>query len=174
MSSKSNIFPVERLPEKRKDLILFEGSLKDYAEMLLKEKRGDGSVFNLGEIHETVVKELSKRNIQLADTRIIVDQHSVTKYFAHPKDRKGAVLPIVEYELIEKAAKHPLKIYEDASHGDLVYIYSYPYKEAKLIKLVIQPNYYKNGRIYNNTKSWGIIQAANLNNPTQYRLIWEQ
>ena len=103
MPSKPNRFPTEKLPEKRKDLILFEGSLKDYAEMLLKEKRGDGSVFNLGEIHETVVKELSKRNIQLADTRIIVDQHSVTKYFAHPKDRKGAVLPIVEYELIEKA-----------------------------------------------------------------------
>ena len=29
-------------------------------------------------------------------------------------------------------------------------------------------------RTYNNIKSWGIVQAANLNNPTQYRLIWEQ
>lgn len=165
---------MEAFSEKKKELILFEGSLKDYAEMLLKDKRGDGSVINLGEIHETIVKELSKKNIQLVDTRIIVDQHSVTKYFTHPKNRKGAVLPIEEYELIEKAAKKPQKIYEDASQGDLVYIYSYPYQEERLLKLVIQPNYHKNGRTYNNAKSWGIIQAANLNNPMQYRLIWEQ
>lgn len=160
--------------DKKKSLILFEGSLKDYAEMLLKEGRGDGSVISLGEIHETVTKELLKRDILLVDTRIIVDQHSVTKYFAHPKNRKGAVLPIAEYGLIENAVKNPMKIYEDASHGDLVYIYSYPYQEERLLKLVIQPNYHKNGRTYNNTKSWGIVQAANLNNPTQYRLIWEQ
>ena len=160
--------------EKRKELIVFEGSLKDYAVMLLKDKRGDGSVINLGEIHESVLKELLKKDIQLADTRIIVDQHSVTKYFAHPKNRKGAVLPIEDYGLIERAAKKPQKIYEDASHGDLVYVYSYPYQEGRLLKLVIQPNYHKNGRTYNNTKSLGIVQAANLNNPVQYRLIWEQ
>lgn len=76
--------------------------------------------------------------------------------------------------LIEEAVKMPLKIYEDASHGDLVYVYSYPYQNGKLLKLVIQPNYHKSGRTYNNIKSWGIVQAANLNNPTQYRLIWEQ
>ena len=79
-----------------------------------------------------------------------------------------------EYGLIEEAVKMPLKIYEDASHGDLVYVYSYPYQNWKLLKLVIQPNYHKSGRTYNNIKSWGIVQAANLNNPTQYRLIWEQ
>ncbi len=67
-------------------MILFGGTLKDYAEMLLKDGRGDGSVVCLGEVHETVIKELSRRDIQLADTRIIVDQHSVTKYFAHPKN----------------------------------------------------------------------------------------
>ena len=165
---------MEASAEKKKELVLFEGSLKDYAEMLLKDKRGDGSVINLGKIHEAIIKELSKRDIQLVDTRIIVDQHTVTKYFAHPKGRKGAVLPMEEYGLIENAAKKPQKIYEDASHGDLVYVYSYPYQEGRLLKLVIQPNYHKNGKTYNNTKSWGIIQAANLNNPMQYRLIWEQ
>ena len=165
---------MEASAEKKKELVLFEGSLKDYAEMLLKDKRGDGSVINLGKIHEAIIKELSKRDIQLVDTRIIVDQHTVTKYFAHPKGRKGAVLPMEEYGLIENAAKKPQKIYEDASHGDLVYVYSYPYQEGRLLKLVIQPNYHKNGKTYNNIKSWGIIQIANLINPVQYRLIWEQ
>ena len=42
--------------EKKKDLVLFEGSLKDYAEMLLKDRRGNGSVVSLGEIHEAVLK----------------------------------------------------------------------------------------------------------------------
>ena len=110
----------ESFSEKKKELVLFGGTLKDYAEMLLKDGRGDGSVVCLGEVHETVIKELSRRDIQLADTRIIVDQHSVTKYFAHPKNQKGAVLPMSEYGLIEEAVKMPLKIYEDASHGDLV------------------------------------------------------
>ena len=48
-----------------------------------------------------------------------------------------------------------------------------PYHAERLLKLVIQPNYHKNGKTYNNIKSWGIIQAANLNNPMQYRLNWE-
>ena len=91
------------------NLILFGGTLKDYAEMLLKDGRGDGSVVCLGEVHETVIKELSRRDIHLADTRIIVDQHSVTKYFAHPKNQKGAVLPMFEYGLIEEAVKMPLR-----------------------------------------------------------------
>jgi uncharacterized membrane protein len=73
---------MEASAEKKKELVLFEGSLKDYAEMLLKDKRGDGSVINLGKIHEAIIKELSKRDIQLVDTRIIVDKHTVTKYFA--------------------------------------------------------------------------------------------
>ena len=165
---------MESVCDKSKELALFDGSLREYAEMLLKKKRGDGSVISLGEIHESVVMELLKKKIILVDTRIIADQRSVTKYFSHPKNRKGAVVPIEKYELVEKAANSPQKIYEDASHGDLVYVYSYPYQEGKSLKLVIHPNYYKNGRTYNNIKSWGIIQTANLNNPTQYRLIWEQ
>ena len=165
---------MESVSDNKKELVIFEGSLKDYAEMLQKEGRGDGSVINLGEIHESIVEELLKKGIQLVDNRIIVDQHSVMKYFNHPKDKKGAVLPIEEYELVEKAAKSPQKVFEDSSHGDLVYVYSYPYQMGKALKLVIQPNYVRNGRTYNKTKSWGIIQTANLNNPKQYRLIWEQ
>ncbi len=45
----------------KKELIIFEGSLKDYAEMLRKDGRGDGSVINLGEIHESIVEELLKK-----------------------------------------------------------------------------------------------------------------
>lgn len=47
---------MEASAEKKKELVLFEGSLKDYAEMLLKDKRGDGSVINLGKIHEAIIK----------------------------------------------------------------------------------------------------------------------
>ena len=89
-------------------------------------------------------------------------------------DSFWALLPIDEYELLEKAVVNPFKLYEDATQGDLVYIYSYPYTSGKLVKLVVQPNYQKNGRTYNNAKSWGIIQEGNLNNPKQYRLIWEE
>ena len=165
---------MESVSDKKKELIIFEGSLKDYAEMLQKDGRGDGSVINLGEIHESIVEELLRKDIKLVDHRIIVDQHTVTKYFNHPKDKKGAVLPLEEYGLVEKAAKNPQEIYEDASHGDLVYVYSHPYQEGKALKLVIQPNFSRNGRTYNYIKSWGIVQNANLNNPKQYRLIWEQ
>lgn len=114
---------MKSISAKNKELILFKGTLIDFATMLLTDRRA---------------------------------------------------LPIEDYELIETAAKRPQKIYEDASHGELVYIYSYPYKPGKILKLVVQPNYSRNGKTYNNIKSWGIIQSANLNNPAQYRLIWTE
>lgn len=156
-----------------KELKIYKGSLKEYTEKLWKDKKGDGTVISLGEIHYSIVQALDKRNILLVDTRIIVDQHSATKYYTHPKARKGSTLPISDYHLIEIAIKQPFKIYEDASHGDLVYVYSYPYTKGKQIKIVIQPNYNRNGKTYNNVKSWGIVQNANLNNPVQYKLIWK-
>ena len=158
----------------KKELRIYKGSLKDYTEKLWENKCGDGTVINLGEIHEAVIKELALRNIFLKDTRVIVDQRSATKYFTHPKSQKGSLLPIDEYGLLEKVVENPFKIFEDASQGDLVYVYSYPYQKGRLIKLVVQPNYQRNGRIYNNAKSWGVIQEGNLNNPKQYRLIWER
>ena len=50
---------MEKTSDKRKEIIVFKGSLKEYAEMLLKDKRGDGSVINLGEIHESILKALT-------------------------------------------------------------------------------------------------------------------
>ena len=88
---------MKSISAKNKELILFKGTLIDFATMLLTDRRGDGSVICLGEIHEIVVKELSKKGVQLVDTRIIVDQHAVTKYFTHPKNKKGAALPIEDY-----------------------------------------------------------------------------
>ena len=158
----------------KKEFRLYDGTLKEYIEELWKNKRGDGTVVKLGDIHPAIICELAKINILLEDTRVIIDQRSATKYFTHPKSKKGALLPIDEYELLEKAVVNPFKLYEDATQGDLVYIYSYPYTSGKLVKLVVQPNYQKNGRTYNNAKSWGIIQEGNLNNPKQYRLIWEE
>ena len=152
---------------------IYKGTLREYTEELWINKRGDGSVVDLGEMHPAVISELVKKNIVLKDTRILVDQRSATKYFVHPKSKKGSLLPVDEYGLLEKAVKQPLKIFEDATQGDLVYIYSYPYKQGKIVKLVVQPNYRKNGRVYNNAKSWGIVQEGNLNNPKQYRLIWK-
>ena len=129
---------------------------------------------NLGEIHPAIIRDLIRKNILLKDTRVVVDQHSATKYFTHPKSKKGSLLPVNEYGALEKAVKQPERIYEDATQGDLVYIYTYPYVRGKLVKLVVQPNYQKNGRVYNNAKSWGIIQEGNLKNPKQYQLIWEK
>ena len=62
-----------------KELKIYKGSLKEYTEKLWKDKKGDGTVISLGEIHYSIVQALDKRNILLVDTRIIVDQHSATK-----------------------------------------------------------------------------------------------
>ena len=83
----------------------------------------------------------------------------------------GAVIPIEQYDLIENALKTPLHIYEDTAQKELVYVFTHPFEQSKLVKVVVHPNYRLNGKtIINAAKSWGFVSIESLENP-QFVLI---
>ena len=65
----------------------------------------------------------------------------------------------------------PLHIYEDTAQKELVYVFTHPYEQSKLVKVVVHPNYKLNGKTtINAAKSWGIVSEESLGNP-QFVLI---
>ena len=118
-----------------------------------------------------IIEDMCNKGIALQSTAIVVTQQAVFKYAHHPKSKKGAVIPIEHYDLIEKALTMPLHIYEDTAQKELVYVFTHPYEERKLVKVVVHPNYKLNGKtIVNAAKSWGFVCEESLENP-QFVLI---
>ena len=52
----------------------------------------------------------------------------------------------------------------------LVYVCAHPYRNDRLVKVVIEPNHKSHGVIVNVAKSWGIVNPENMKE-TQYRMI---
>ena len=152
-------------------MVYYKGDLKQFSTELLTNKKGNGQVVNLAEIDEAIVKEMEKNNVRLQAMAVVAMQNTVFKYANHPKAKKGAVVPVGDYDLIEKALKQPLHIYQDTAQKDLVYVYTYPYDKGRLVKVVVHPNFKVNGKLtINNAKSWGIVDESKMNAP-QYKLI---
>lgn len=152
-------------------VVYYKGDLKQFSTELLTNKKGNGQVVNLAEIDEAIVKEMEKNNVRLQAMAVVAMQNTVFKYANHPKAKKGAVVPVGDYDLIEKALKQPLHIYQDTAQKDLVYVYTYPYDKGRLVKVVVHPNFKVNGKLtINNAKSWGIVDESKMNAP-QYKLI---
>ena len=73
--------------------------------------------------------------------------------------------------MIEKALTTPLHIYEDSAQKELVYVFTHPYEQSKLVKVVVHPNYKLNGKtIVNAAKSWGFVEESKMK-ALQYTLI---
>ena len=101
---------------------------------------------------------------------IIVTQRQIFKYRNHPKTTKGANFPVEDYRIIEAALKNPTNIYEDTAQKHLVYVYTHPYREDRLMKVVVEPNFRSHGTVVNLAKSWGIVQHENMRGG-QFRLV---
>lgn len=151
-------------------LSYYNGTLTQYATELMEYGVGNGKVIKIGEIGKTVIEDLCKNGIILLNVDIVVGQSTIFKYRNHPKTVKGANIPIENYHFIEEAIQKPLHIYEDISKKELVYVYTHPYVERKIIKVVVHPNHKKHGRICNLAKSWGVIHEEDMNG-RQYRMV---
>lgn len=75
-----------------------------------------------------------------------------------------------DYGIIEAALKNPTNIYEDTAQKHLVYVYTHPYREDRLMKVVVEPNFRSHGTVVNLAKSWGIVQHENMRGG-QFRLV---
>ena len=67
-----------------------------------------------------------------------------------------------DYGIIEAALKNPTNIYEDTVQKHLVYVYTHPYREDRLMKVVVELNFRSHGTVVNLAKSWGIVQHENM------------
>ena len=149
----------------------FQGSLREFAEELLANGRGNGQMVVVAQFDDKVVEDMSNKGVTLQSLSIVVTQQAVFKYAHHPKSKKGAVIPVEHYDLIEKALTVPLHIYEDTAQKELVYVFTHPYEQSKLIKVVVHPNYKMSGKqIVNATKSWGIVKEEDMLGK-QFRII---
>ena len=149
----------------------FQGSLREFAEELLANGRGNGQMIVVAQLDNKVVKDMSNKGVALQSMSIVVTQQAIFKYAHHPKMKKGAVIPVEQYDLIEKALNTPLHIYEDTAQKELVYVFTNPFKHKRLVKVVVHPNYKLNGKtIINAAKSWGFVSEESLENP-QFVLI---
>ena len=152
-------------------MVSYQGSLRQFAEELLTNGRGNGQMIVIAQFDAITIEDMCNKGIALQSTAIVVTQQAVFKYAHHPKSKKGAVIPIEHYDLIEKALTMPLHIYEDTAQKELVYVFTHPYEERKLVKVVVHPNYKLNGKtIVNAAKSWGFVSEESLENP-QFVLI---
>ena len=152
-------------------MVSYQGSLRQFAEELLTNGRGNGQMIVIAQFDAIIIEDMCNKGIALQSTAIVVTQQAVFKYAHHPKSKKGAVIPIEHYDLIEKALTMPLHIYEDTAQKELVYVFTHPYEERKLVKVVVHPNYKLNGKtIVNAAKSWGFVSEESLENP-QFVLI---
>jgi hypothetical protein len=63
-----------------------------------------------------------------------------------------------------------VKVAQFCEH-EIIYVFTYPYDESKLVKVVVHPNYkVKRDQFINAAKSWGIVIKEAFDN-SQYRLI---
>ena len=149
----------------------YHGSLRQFAEELLSNGRGNGQMLEVAQLDDKVVEDMRKKGVTLQSVSIVVTQQAIFKYAHHPKSRKGAVIPVERYELIESALKTPLHIYEDTAQKELVYVFTNPFEQERLVKVVVHPNYKLNGKtVVNAAKSWGFVSEESLENP-QFVLI---
>ena len=138
------------------------GSLLDYAYEILSAGRGNGRDFCAGKVTPDIVNDLSRRGSKLETEIMSITQRQIFTYRDHPKERKGANLPFEDYLFIERALSTPTNIYVDISKKSLVYIVTTPYKQDKIVKVVLHPNYANKGKTTNLVKSWGIVKAEDM------------
>ena len=144
----------------------FHGSLREFAEELLANGRGNGQMIVVAQLDDKVVEDMSNKGVTLQSLSIVVTQQVIFKYAHHPKSKKGAVIPVEQYDLIENALNTPLHIYEDTAQKELVYVFTNPFENKRLVKVIVHPNYKLDGKtVVNAAKSWGFVSEESLENP---------
>ena len=147
---------------KRDDLQFFNGSLRQYAAKLLAAGKGDGSVCRVCHIHPLIAKDMQSKGRALESLDVIVTQRQIFKYRNHPKSAKGANVPLDDYALVEETLCNPERIYEDTVQNRIVYICTHPYRQNRLVKVVVEPNYKSHNITINLAKSWGIVEETKM------------
>ena len=115
--------------------------------------------------------DLQQKGVTLETTDVIIDDAVIVKYIKHVKNQKGATVDINKYWMVEKTLRTPTAIYEHTIGKYLVYISTRSYSSRKVLKIIVQPNYERKGRLFNYLKSIGVVNEDNMADQSNYRKI---
>ncbi|MDX9847460.1 MAG: hypothetical protein RBT74_10810 [Tenuifilaceae bacterium] len=153
-----------------KQLVIFSGSLEEFANKIFSTLRTTNEVTKVGTLDKIIVADLAIKDFVTKTNEVFISDKKILKYKDHPKDTKGAVLDVNSIEEIKRAINSPLYIYEDLKSKAIIYIYVTDYKD-KYLKVVIHPNYNLSGNYINLIKSIGVVDKDKMSNAKQYRRI---
>ena len=80
--------------------------IREVSDNLLAKGKGNGQMVFVAQLDDAVIKDMNKKGVALQSDSIVVTQQAVFKYAHHPKSKKGAVIPIEQYDLIENSIAH--------------------------------------------------------------------
>lgn len=155
---------------------VYLANLKSFAqkaiETLKTHKRHEGGSVIIGQLDNSIRKNIQEeRGIKLYRTDATTNAHTIYKYINHTKQTKGAVLPFDEIDYLLKAVLDPDKVYlQTEGKGRGCYIMTTPYRDGKVVKVLVHVNYHEKRRVYNNIKSWGIVDEMRMDDPIYLRI----
>ena len=152
-----------------KHRFVYLSNLKSFAKQAINNlkmnKRHEAGNVVLGQLDNSIRKDLKSRGIKLHRTDALTNAHTIYKYIDHGKASKGAVLPFEDMDYILTAILDPDKVYlQTGGKGKGCYIMTTPYKDGKVVKVLVHINYKEKRRVFNYVKSWGIVEEKGLNN----------
>ena len=145
--------------------------LQAFADAVLADGKKRGRELVVGSISNDVVMDLQQKGVTLETTDVIIDDAVIVKYIKHVKNQKGATVDINKYWMVEKTLRTPTAIYEHTIGKYLVYISTRSYSSRKVLKIIVQPNYERKGRLFNYLKSIGVVNEDNMADQSNYRKI---
>ncbi len=157
-------------PREVKPLKEFNGSLREFVSQVMSTKQTNNTVKTLGSFNDAVLADLKKNGIELAKTEIVISDKRILKYLDHPKAAKGASIDVARFEEVSKAINNPVAILQDLQSKKLVYVFVSEY-DAKMLKVIVEPNAKVGGNITNLAKSIGVVTRHTLTDTNSYRTL---
>jgi len=157
-------------PRLIKPLKEYNGSLQEFVDEVIKSKRTNNTVKNLGSFPESIIKDLQKNGIEIESNKIFISDKKILKNLDHSKRQKGAAIDMQRFDEVVKAINQPVAILKDKKSKSLVYAYASNYDD-KMIKIIIEPNYKIDDSVVNLAKSIGVVKKSALSDTNSYQLI---
>lgn len=144
--------------------------LQAFADNILRIGRARGSLYVFGNTNASVLRDLSRRGVNILSDKTVISDKTILKYRNHPKKAKGAVVSFNRFVMVEKAVKKPKNVYIDTKRNRLVYVSSVKYSKSKVLKVIIEPNQKLGKQYYNKVISIGVVDKDKMKHP-QYQKI---
>ena len=148
-----------------------EQKIQNFANKAFSAGQSKGKSLNVGTLSNEIISDMKAKGVKIESKSVVLTDDVITKYVNHVKRQKGATIEQKRYKDIERLINNPTHVYEDVKQKYLVYVNTIDYKEGKVLKGIIHPNYKHKGKIYNKLKSLGVVNESDMNDRIQYRRI---